>query len=350
MHNLETDKLISRLQDFSPKVLIVGDLMLDEYLRGTVCRISPEAPVPVVELSSKTYALGGAGNVACNVRSLGARPILAGVVGADKNGAILRQIASTHDIDISGVINISGRPTTTKTRVTAPNQQLLRIDSECRDPFSSDIENQILSTAKQLLPDIDCCVISDYNKGLISVSLCKSLIDAARALRKPVVVDPKGEDFSKYAGALVVTPNLREAELALKEQAKTPGEVSRCGERLQKSLHPTAVLLTLGADGMVLFSAVEEPYRLPAQARSVFDVTGAGDTVVSTLAFGISIGANLKSSVWLANLAAGIVVEKRGTASVSIDELSRSITSVQPSRKTGEFFEQPAQAPVAYSA
>lgn len=303
-------------------VLVAGDLMLDEFVWGGVSRISPEAPVPVVEVHRRTATAGGAANTAANVTSLGGRAVLAGVVGDDPEGVRVRNILAAQGVDASPVVRDPDRPTTTKTRIVAHSQQVVRIDHERPGPLPEPVEAELLDRARGALASVAGCVVSDYGKGVITPSFAGGLIAAARDAGVPVVVDPKGTDYAKYRGATLVKPNQHEAGRVLNRDLRTDAEVRAAGRDLLALLGPdTAVLITRGPHGMTLFEPGREPVDVPAQAREVYDVTGAGDTVAGTLALALAAGADLPAACRLASVAAAVVVGKAGTATCSLDEL-----------------------------
>jgi rfaE bifunctional protein kinase chain/domain len=306
------------------RVLVVGDLMLDEYIWGDVRRISPEAPVPVVTVRRRTHVPGGASNTAINVATLGGRALLAGVVGADLPGTRLCEVLQQRGVATEAVILDRGRITTTKTRVLAHQQQVVRVDDEEIGPLAAELQEQLLRLIDERMPEVDACILSDYAKGTVSPSLAQGLIVRARQAGKPVVVDPKGSDFAKYRGATVIKPNIHEARQVCPQLGNGepgPAELSR---HLLALLEGSALLLTCGADGMSLFEPGAGPVHIPSMARDVFDVTGAGDTVAGTLALALAAGASLELAAHLANRAAGIVVAKVGTAQANADELLAS--------------------------
>jgi rfaE bifunctional protein kinase chain/domain len=305
-------------------ILVLGDVMLDEYYWGDVRRISPEAPVPVVEVRSRTYRLGGAANVAANVASLGARAFLAGVVGCDAHADRLRTAMAECGLPDTGILADAGRPTTTKTRVLAlhQHQQVVRIDSEERRPLSDGLEQELLAWTEQHLPRAHACVLSDYGKGVVSARLARQIIQQARAAGKPIIVDPKCGDYTMYRGATVIKPNVHEAGQFLGYAIETPTMLLEAGAQLASRLEGTAVLITRGAEGMSLFRAGLPVVHVAPAARSVFDVTGAGDTVVGLLALALAAGKVPEEAIELASRAAGVVVGKVGTAVATWEELS----------------------------
>lgn len=300
------------------RLLIVGDVMLDRYWRGATERISPEAPVPVVKVEAVEERPGGAANVAINAATLGAQVRVLGVTGADEAAEILavklQRLGVTADF-----VHLSGQATITKLRVLSRNQQLLRLDFE--DGFP-DFKPEVLYTQfASALPDADVVILSDYQKGVLRE--VAQYIATARAMDKVVLVDPKGDDFTRYRGATLMTPNVAEFE-AVVGRCRNEAELADKGERLRQTLALEALLITRGEQGMTLLQEASEPLHLAARAREVYDVTGAGDTVIATLAAGLAAGLGLPGATALANLAAGIVVGKLGTASVTVSELRRA--------------------------
>jgi rfaE bifunctional protein kinase chain/domain len=307
------------------RVLVVGDLMLDEYVWGDVRRISPEAPVPVVEITRRSHAPGGAANVAAGVIALGGVPAIIGVTGADAAGDRLRGSLEAGGIDVSGLVVDATRPTTNKTRFIARAQQVVRADEEDRSALEEGLVAQLLSNVEAQLGVSDCVVLSDYGKGVITDSVAQSVISAARATSTPVVVDPKGLRFTKYAGATVITPNDLELAQAAHVQISSHGELVAAAERLAAECQAN-LLVTRGAAGMTLVG-LSGRLDVPARARDVFDVTGAGDTVVAVLAVALGRGLALKEAMVLANAAAGVAVGKVGTVAVTTAELAVALAS-----------------------
>jgi len=306
-------------------ILVVGDLMLDEFVRGDVARISPEAPVPILEVRDRHSTPGGAANAAHNVTSLGGTVSVIGVVGADAAGDTLRELITGAGMDASGVLSDAARPTTHKTRIVARGQQVVRIDQESRAKVSDSVAKALVEKARAAVAKADGCIVSDYGKGVVSKELVRAVTEAARARNIPVVVDPKRKDFSVYEGATVVTPNLGELEVAVGGPCHTTEEIIEAGRALLPVLGGGAVLVTRGAAGMTLLEPGKEPVHTHARAREVFDVTGAGDTVVGTLALALSVGIPLARAIEIASVAAGLVVSKVGTATVTIDELESAM-------------------------
>ena len=330
MDRAEMCQLNERLREIvslfpGKRILVLGDVMLDEYIWGKVSRISPEAPVPVVEIQRVTYVPGGAANVANNIVSLGGAAYLCGVIGNDEPGQRLVNIFSANGVVADGIVVDPSRPTTLKTRIVAQGQHVVRADWESREPVREGIRDALWQYISETMGIIDVCLISDYNKGVTVASLLSETIELARSLGKPMVVDPKGSDYSKYRGATVVTPNKLEAGQAVNREITTEEDLVYAGQVLLDRLGSEAVLITRGEEGMSLFEREGLVAHVPALARAVYDVTGAGDTVVATLALALAAGANLLEGAYLANYAAGVVVGKVGTATVTPGELRRAI-------------------------
>jgi len=300
-------------------IAIIGDLMLDRYLAGDVERISPEAPVPVVSVDEDRVVPGGAANVAANVAALGAIPILIGVVGDDDAGQSLIAALDALGVVTSGIVVVPGRPTTTKTRIVARGQQVVRIDREVTNALPDRGREAVRLGAMSAIAGAAALLLEDYDKGTIDAMLAGELVTAGRATRIPVVVDPKLRNFFAYSGATVFKPNRRELEAAFSSRfTEEDGDLEGARQRVGAD----HLLVTLGADGMVLSSAgTPELRRAPSLTRDVFDVAGAGDTVAAWVATALAAGANVAEAAWLANAAAGIEVGKRGTASVAPAEV-----------------------------
>jgi len=301
-------------------ILIVGDVMLDRYLYGNTSRVSPEAPVPVVHLNKTEYKPGGAANVALNVTALGINSSVVGLVGNDESAILLRKSMSDAGID-DGLIGLDDAVTISKSRVISRHQQLIRLDEE--DGFASFDHGTLLEKVDQKLPDAAVMILSDYNKGTIS-SILQPLIQLAKKHQVPVLVDPKTSDFSMYAGATLLTPNMSEFEAAV-GKCDDDEMLNEKAAEVIKACDLHAMLVTRSEKGMSLIRDADTVMHLPAQVRDVFDVTGAGDTVIAVLAAMLAQGNDLETSARAANVAAGIVVGKLGAASVSYDELSRAM-------------------------
>jgi D-beta-D-heptose 7-phosphate kinase/D-beta-D-heptose 1-phosphate adenosyltransferase len=307
------------------RVLVLGDVMLDEFIWGRVARISPEAPVPVVEVEDQSFHLGGAGNVATNVRSLGGAAILAGVIGEDAAGERVRSALAAAGVEPLLVASPDGRPTTVKTRIIAHHQQVVRADRERSDEIPDGLAAVLFDGARRILRSCQAVVVSDYEKGVVTAGLMKRLLPLARRLRLPVLVDPKVRHFARYRRVTLVTPNQLEAEQATGQTIRSPDDLLAAGRRILSMLGCEAALITRGEHGMSLFERARRAVHIPTAAREVFDVTGAGDTVIATLALALSAGAGFAEAAVLANYAAGVVVGKLGTAQATPDELLAAV-------------------------
>jgi D-beta-D-heptose 7-phosphate kinase/D-beta-D-heptose 1-phosphate adenosyltransferase len=307
------------------RLLVVGDLMIDEYVWGEVDRISPEAPVQVVSVKNEEYTLGGAGNVVNNLVALGAKVSVLGVTGTGRDGKLLRNRLKDLGVDTRGVIQERSRPTTKKTRIIADHQQVLRIDRETKKEVAFSTFKSLTTLAEKIIPGVDLILISDYGKGLITRNLIADLVKIAKNNNKITIADPKGRDFTKYSGVSLLTPNSREASLASGVEISDPKNISTAGKILIEKSGIEKLLITCGKDGMVLFEPGRKPFKISTKAREVYDVSGAGDTVMAVLGLGMAAGLPLKEAITLANTAAGIVVGKVGTATVSKRELLQAL-------------------------
>jgi rfaE bifunctional protein kinase chain/domain len=309
--------LITRMQ--ASRIVVVGDIMLDRYLIGDTERLSPEAPVPVVTVRERHAALGGAANVAANVAALGARCLLVGVVGDDGDGAAIRQELAVARLEDRHVVTVAGRPTTSKTRIIARTQQIVRIDDEVESLLEGADLARVIRVACEALADADALLLEDYNKGALAPPLIASVMDAARRRGIPIVVDPKYRQFFEYAGATVFKPNRRELESAL--GAAVNLKDARALPDVLERLKVDNLLVTLGEEGMLLVTKDGRSTHIPSMAREIFDVSGAGDTVTAWLGTALAAGASLREAAQLANYAAGIEVGKPGVATVSPEEV-----------------------------
>ncbi len=316
------------LDEFSNlRVMVLGDFMLDEYIWGRVERISPEAPVAVVDVERETRTLGGAGNVANNLVALGAQVEVCALVGEDNPAAVLKEELSRLGIDPRGLFADPRRRTTRKTRVFANQQQIVRIDRETRIPATAAFVDRALDYLDARLPFVNALILSDYGKGALAVRLLHEAIRRARARNLPVVVDPKGMDYSPYAGATVITPNFKEMQAVAGQPITSWAELVKHGQELRARLSLGALLVTQGAEGMTLIRA-DGALHIPARTpREVFDVSGAGDTVVAVLALGLAQWGDPAVAAALANLAAGVVVSKKGTAPILRSEMEQELRS-----------------------
>lgn len=307
-------------------IMVVGDLMLDRAVRGSVDRISPEAPVPVVNVKEETYTAGGAGNVVYNLAALGAHPTLMSVKGDDSAGDdIIRDFQSRH-LSLHGLLTDPDIPTITKTRICAGQQQIVRVDYEKKDGLSPRTRSQLIQSIKERIRMSKGVIISDYGKGVITVPIIKAILREAHRRKMFVTVDPKVEHFMQYKGLDCITPNTKEAVEGMRVlPPKTDNEYVRLGIQIVKKLQVHSLLMTRGEKGMTVFLKKGEYHEIPAKAREVFDVTGAGDTVVATFSLARAVGAPHVEAAQIANFAAGIVVGKLGTAVATKDELKKFI-------------------------
>ncbi len=317
----------------NPRLAIIGDLIMDRYMIGDVSRISPEAPIPVLAVKTNELRLGGAGNVAANLVAMEANVEVVGVVGDDGLGRAMREEFEAIGVDVEGLVIDGSRPTIEKTRMMSGVQQMLRVDREERTAIPAEVEARILAASLQAVSRCDCVVLSDYGKGLLTDGVLTQVIAAARKRGIPVLVDPKGADFTRYRGATLVTPNRKEAELALGRSIPDLESLSAAADELNERAELDLIVVTLSADG-IYFKSREKPLRegrIPAVARAVYDVTGAGDTVVSQLALYLALRWDIADAVAMANHAAGVVVARLGTHSVTRSELMARLVESRPS-------------------
>ncbi|MBF0229151.1 MAG: D-glycero-beta-D-manno-heptose-7-phosphate kinase [Desulfamplus sp.] len=310
------------LSDFAKsKILVIGDIMVDCYLWGKVERISPEAPVPIVQTLKRTYMLGGAGNVALNLASIGCQTDIMAICGNDKAGDQLKQMLSENLITSHLIFN-DAHLTITKTRIMALEQQLLRIDEERIQTLQVGLKEYLLSKLREIILSYNAVILSDYGKGLLKTpDITESIISLCRANNISVFVDPKGKDWGRYKYATCVTPNSAELNLVANENIESEKELIEISERIRKEYSLDWLLVTRGSKGMCLTGEFPSPLLIPTQARQVYDVSGAGDTVISVLAAGVSIGLSFQDAAMVANKAAGVVVGKVGTQPITKDEL-----------------------------
>ncbi len=309
------------------KIAVVGDMMLDCYFWGEVRRISPEAPVPVVEVGDEFYRFGGAANVALNIVKLGGIPVPIGVIGNDNDGKIFSDLMKEAQISPQGLIVDNSRPTTAKTRVIAHTQHVVRIDKESKENISPSIEEKIYNYISQNIDELDAIILQDYNKGVLTSSLIEKIISLANKKDKLITVDPKFDNFFSYKNVTVFKPNRKEAGDKLGIKIKTQQEISNAGKELLERLNSKYILLTLGEEGIAVFEKGKEEKRMPTKARKVADVSGAGDTVISTLTLALAAGANIYEASYLANYAAGIVCEEVGIVPIEIDKLFDTVNN-----------------------
>ena len=320
--NLDPVSLARHIEKFpNTRVLVIGDIIMDEYIWGDVSRISPEAPVPVVDVKRETKMLGGAGNVVSNIASLGGEAILCGVVGDDSRGRQVLKMLKILGASTEGILQEPGRPTTIKTRVVAQHQQVVRVDRESRKEILPQSVGKLLGFVNKMRKDIHAVVVSDYAKGVISPQLMKGLREIVADSGIVLGVDPKKSNFEHYKGIDVITPNHHEASAFSGIEIVDEGSLEAAGHKILRDLKCRSVLITQGRDGMTLFEKKREPVHIPTVARKVFDVTGAGDTVIATMALALAAGASLPEAAVLANAAAGVVVGKVGTAQATPAEV-----------------------------
>jgi D-glycero-beta-D-manno-heptose-7-phosphate kinase len=329
MKRIMSNRRAFTIMDNFPRsqVMVVGDIMADHFIWGKVSRISPEAPVPVVEVKKDQFTLGGCANVFNNIFAMGGRVHLAGVVGSDETGKRLLSDFGSRGLDRGGIVVEAGRPTTLKTRIVAHGQQVVRFDREDRKPIQAKSVRKILSYIESLRDDLGALVVSDYSKGVVTRPLLEGIRKVIAGRPIFTCVDPKQRDFSLYHGFDVVTPNHHEAGYAAGEEVQNDQDHIRIGMKLLEQYDFKALLMTRGEEGMSLFERDGRARytAFPAEAREVFDVTGAGDTVIGVLALSMAAGASFREAAYLANHAAGIVVGKSGTATVTREELKKAL-------------------------
>ena len=320
MTNVDIKRMTGIVQDFANKrILVLGDLMLDKYLWGRVGRISPEAPVPVVEVHRDTSCLGGAGNVCHNLENLGALPVPVGVVGDDQPGDWIKQSVP----DSSGIFVDKKRPTTVKTRIIAHHQQVVRVDQEEKKSISSEMEVQIFNFIQE--DEFKGILISDYNKGLLTKSLMQKLLPYTQKKGIPVFVDPKVDNFFSFSPVTLINPNHTETEQIFHFACDTDAQVEKAGEKILSRIEAKYLILKRGERGLTVFEKGKKEIHIPTIAKEVFDVTGAGDTVIATASLALLSDASILEAAMLANAAAGVVVGKIGTATVTPGELINAL-------------------------
>ncbi|MCF6268443.1 MAG: D-glycero-beta-D-manno-heptose-7-phosphate kinase [Melioribacteraceae bacterium] len=328
MTNLTEKRLNEIKENFKNfNIAVIGDMMLDGYLWGDVKRISPEAPVPIVEIDNEFFRFGGAANVALNISKLGCNAIPIGVIGDDRNGNIFKELLHNENMNSELLINDSSRATTTKTRVISSDQQIVRIDKESKQRISNEIEEQLFTSLKLNIENIDGIILEDYNKGVLSASLIESIITLANEKEKIVTVDPKFDNFFSYKNATVFKPNLKETEDAFGVKLNSKKEIENIGFKLLEKINCKYLLLTLGADGMAIFEKDKEIKLIPTKARKVLDVSGAGDTVISTLTISLLAGASISEATCFANYAGGLVCAEAGVVPIEFDKLFNHLLS-----------------------
>lgn len=330
-HISQLYSLIERFAD--TRILVVGDVILDEYLLGNVSRISPEAPVPILDVVSDSLKLGGAANVIHNLKILGATPLVASVIGDDVNGEKLRQQLQALDVSTDGLCVDASRPTTIKTRIISEyhrhHQQLARLDRECRTDIDQALERRLLDYVRCMLPSLDAIILEDYGKGVITGNVVHQIVDMATHAGKTVAVDPKTDHFPRYSGVTVLTPNHYEAGSAVQMTIDSHERLLLAGKRLLDTLNCNFVLITRGEDGMSLFDREHQfVTHVPTVAKEVYDVAGAGDTVIAVLTLTLAVGGNAVNAEILSNTAAGVVCGKMGIATIMPEELRQALTEL----------------------
>lgn len=326
MVDISNNRLNELKKSFDGKrIAVVGDMMLDGYFWGDVKRISPEAPVPVLEVEDEFFRFGGAANVALNILTLGGIPIPVGVIGEDTYGQIFSSLLKERNISAEGIIVDNERPTTTKTRVIANSQHVVRIDKESKSYISGKIEEKISIFLAKTIDSLDGIILQDYNKGILTPSLITKIISIANKKNILITVDPKFDNFFEYKNVTVFKPNRKETETVLGTRIKSDNDISSAGKKLLEKLNCNYVLLTLGESGIAVFEKNDKEKRMPTKARKVADVSGAGDTVISTLTIALASGANINEACYLANYAAGVVCGEVGIVPIEKEKLFETV-------------------------
>lgn len=326
MINIPKARLLELKKNFkNKKIAVIGDMMLDCYFWGEVKRISPEAPVPIVEIDNEFYRFGGAANVAYNIIKLGGVPIPIGVIGDDSFGRIFSSLIEDAKIISSGLLVDPSRPTTTKSRVISDNQQIVRIDREKKDYLTKEVQTRLLNYIEKIIDDVDGIILQDYNKGVLTPQIIQKVISIGNKKKILITVDPKFNNFFKYKNVTVFKPNRKEASDALGMKIKSQVEIELAGKKLLSKLNSKFVLMTLGEEGIAVFEKGKKEKTMPTKASKVADVSGAGDTVISTLTMALASNANIYEACFLANYAGGIVCEEAGIVPIEIDNLFNTI-------------------------
>ena len=322
MIQIEKNRLKELKNNFNnKKIAVIGDMMLDSYFWGDVKRISPEAPVPILEVENEFYRFGGAANVALNIQKLNGIPLPIGVIGYDNQGTIFSSLLTEAGLTNDGIIVEEGRPTTTKTRVIADSQHVVRIDKESKIYLNEDVEEKLFNLFESKINEVDAVVLQDYNKGVLTPNLIAKIIKLVNKHNKLITVDPKFNNFFNYKDVTVFKPNRKEAEDVLGLKINNDNDISMVGRKLLSELNAKNVLLTLGEEGIAIFQKNKDEKRMPTKARKVADVSGAGDTVISTLTMSLAAGADILEASYLANYAGGLVCEEVGIVPIEIDHL-----------------------------
>ncbi|MBU1075790.1 MAG: D-glycero-beta-D-manno-heptose-7-phosphate kinase [Spirochaetes bacterium] len=322
------NKFLEQIGDFNGKnVLVIGDIMLDEYIWGSVERISPEAPVPVVFVEKETRIPGGATNVVNNLVGLGAKVYISGIIGNDDTGSYIRKYFNKKNVELSGLVVSYDRPTTLKTRIIAHNQQVVRVDKESSEPVNKPLINEMIAYVKKVISRIDGIIISDYGKGVIVPDLIEKVITIANENKKVIAVDPKIEHFFQYKNVTLITPNHFETERALNIRIKDQNDINNAGKEILKQLNLQSLFITQSKEGMTVFQKGKPPAHIPTHAKKVYDVTGAGDTVISTALMALVSSFSFEEAAMLSNYAAGIVVGEVGTTVITLKKLKEALKS-----------------------
>ena len=316
------EKIFKTLQ--GKRILVIGDIMLDEYLVGSVTRISPEAPVPIIEIEEQHLNLGGAANVALNVSNLGCIPVLVGLIGTDAMGAAFKKLMHHKNLEVSAVIQHKSRPTTVKTRIIGHTQHIARVDREVNENIDENDEERVYRQLKKHLPQCSAVIFQDYNKGVLTPQVIERSINLARKHHLLITVDPKFHNFLHYKNVTVFKPNIKEAEEALAVKIRSAHDLRNACQKLMQKLTPDCLLLTRGASGMSLMEGRGEMIHIPTRVRKVADVSGAGDTVISTLTAALNGGASYAEAATIANYAAGIVCEEVGIVPIEKQKLIKA--------------------------
>jgi len=322
MYTIKPEKLEEILKSFqNRRIIVIGDIMLDEYLWGKVQRISPEAPVPIVEINTTDYRLGGAANAAVNLNALGAEVYLVGVCGKDSQARIVLQQLQRRKMSTEGIFLVPSRPTTLKTRIGSVSQQIVRLDREETSAIDSSVQKEILAYLTKVIPQCEALIIEDYDKGLLCPSLINEILHLAGKYNKMVAVDPKYLNFGAYCNVEIFKPNYRELEMYMGRLFSDNAEFERITADLRQKMNIQQFVVTKGSEGMYLFSEKKLVEHLPSFAREVYDVSGAGDTVISALTLAYLYNRDIETAALIANHSAAVAVAKKGTASVTIEEI-----------------------------
>ncbi|VAX27341.1 ADP-heptose synthase / D-glycero-beta-D-manno-heptose 7-phosphate kinase [hydrothermal vent metagenome] len=328
MIKIQKNKLLGLKKKFKGKnIAVIGDMMLDGYLWGDVKRISPEAPVPIVEIDSDFFRFGGAANVALNISKLGGNAIPFGVIGNDNDGKIFSDLIKDENITSDFIIKDNSRPTTNKTRVISADQHIVRIDKESKTPISSSIENKLFSSIESTINEIDSIILQDYNKGVLTPNLIRKTIALANKYDKIITVDPKFDNFFEYKNATLFKPNRKETENAFGIRINSGESIKNAASKLMQKLNVKYCILTLGEDGMAILEKGKQYLQIPTMARKALDVSGAGDTVIATITMALATGCSINEAAYLANYAGGMVCEIAGIVPIDLDDLFNNINS-----------------------